>query len=309
MPITDREGLRAFRRAGLRQGPFEVNFPLFFSLFFGLVFGRFFSRFWLHFGGLSRPFCLPKKVQKTYSNFCKVLRSILLHFSMIFLQFCIFLAYSFGTFVKKAEPTNSPPMPMKSEVRALKNDAKIDPKSDQKLDKNRVFFFMFFLMLLDRCGLRFRLHFGTRNAPRNGSKKQTYFETFLDGFWRLLGLYLATILVSKINGKTSLLQGSPKGCTKDAKRLKNDTKWTPKGLENRAKLETKSEGRKGGREEGRKGEGRKGEKEGSLILFICLCFLIALSSDLASSLASKTLQDTVQLSLWGPAVTPALRAQ
>ena len=68
----------------------------------------------------------------------------MLNFSMIFLQVCIFLAYSFGTFVKKAEPTNSPPMPMKSEVRVLKNDAKIDPKSDQTLDTNSVFFYVFF---------------------------------------------------------------------------------------------------------------------------------------------------------------------
>ena len=55
--------------------------------------------------------------------------------------------------MKKAEPTDSPLLPMKSEVRALTIDATIDPKSDQNLDKNGVENFNDFLMFFIALGL------------------------------------------------------------------------------------------------------------------------------------------------------------
>ena len=88
----------------------------------------------------------PKIDQKNNGLSGRFLEAFWLDFSKDFLQFYIFFSYHFGTFVKKAEPTNSPPLPMKSEVRALKKDTKIDPKSDQNLDKNGVEMFIDFSM-------------------------------------------------------------------------------------------------------------------------------------------------------------------
>ena len=97
---------------------------------------------WPNFGSIleasGRPFCLPKSIKQIMDfleGFWKHFGSI---FQRIVFNFTSFLSYHFGTFVKKAEPTNSQPLPMKSEVRALEKDTKIDPKCDQNLDKNRV---------------------------------------------------------------------------------------------------------------------------------------------------------------------------
>ena len=123
-------------------GPFWSQFGSFFSLFFGLVFGRLFGRplaqFWLHFGSLWATILPPKIDQKNSRMSGRFLEACWLHVSVEFLQFWIVFLYLVGTFVKKAEPTNSPPLPMKSEVRALKKGTKIDPKSDQNLDKKGV---------------------------------------------------------------------------------------------------------------------------------------------------------------------------
>ena len=124
------------------QGPFWSQFGSFFSLFFGLVCGKLFGRplaqFWLHFGSLWATILPPKIDQKNNGLFWKVFGSILAPFFRGFSSILHFFLYLVGTFVRKAEPTNSPPLPMKSEVRALTNDPKIDPKSDQNLDKNGV---------------------------------------------------------------------------------------------------------------------------------------------------------------------------
>ena len=131
-------------------GPFWSLFCSFFSLFFGLVFGRLFRRplaqFWLHFGSLWATILPPKIDQTNIRISGRFLEAFRLHLLEDCLQLCDLFWYHFGTFVKKAEPTNSPPLPMKSEVRALTNDTKIDPKSDQNLD---------LLMLFDRFGLWF----------------------------------------------------------------------------------------------------------------------------------------------------------
>ena len=132
------------------------------------------------------------------------------------------VSYLFGTSVKKAEPTNSQPLPMKSEVRALKKDTKIDPKSDKNLDKKGVLIFIHFLMLFDRFRLRFWLHFGTQNAPKNESKKQLNFQPILGGFWSILGASRAPL------GDHFGLQKSMKKHS-SSKDPSMDAQWTPKG--------------------------------------------------------------------------------
>ena len=124
------------------EATFWSQFGSFFSLFFGLVFGRLFGRplaqFRLHFGSLWATILPPKIDQKNNRISERFLEAFWPHFSKDFLKLWDLLRYHFWTFVKKAEPTNSPPLPMKSEVRALKKDTKIDPKSDKNLDKKGV---------------------------------------------------------------------------------------------------------------------------------------------------------------------------
>ena len=121
--------------------------PYFFGLVFRQVFGSLLDRFWLHFGSLWATILPPKIDQKNNRISGRFLEAFWPHCSEDVLQLWDLFWYHFWTFVKKAEPTSSPPLPMKSEVRALTNDIKIDPKSDQNLDKNGVEMFIDFLML------------------------------------------------------------------------------------------------------------------------------------------------------------------
>ena len=86
----------------------------------------------------------------------------------------------------------------------------------------RLFFGHVFLMLFDRFRLRFWLHFGTQNAPKNESKKQLIFQPILSGFWSILGASRAPL------GDHFGLQKSMKKhpSSKDPSR---DAQWTPKG--------------------------------------------------------------------------------
>ena len=63
---------------------------------------------------------------------------------------------------------------MKSEVRALTNDTKIDPQSDQNLDQNGVEIFIDFLMVLIALGSDFGSILAS-TTPQEMDQKTTEF--------------------------------------------------------------------------------------------------------------------------------------
>ena len=160
-------------------------------------------------------------------------------------------------------------------------------------------------MLFDRFRLRFWLHFGTQNAPKNESKKQLNFQPILSGFWSILGASRAPL------GDHFGLQKSMKKhpSSKDPSR---DAQWTPKG----SKIKQNGPLRlpkwtKNGAKMKRNGSHPGWQWPKKRTQFECKSeFQLGLqesSNEVWSYRLSKNM--AVQVSLWGPAVTPALRAQ
>ena len=79
-------------------------------------------------------------------------------------------------------------------------------------------------MLFDRFRLRFWLHFGTQNAPKNESKKQLNFQPILSGFWSILGASRAPLGEHFGLQKSMKKHPSSKDPSKDAQWIPKDSK-------------------------------------------------------------------------------------